>query len=233
MRNTHLFIRLTVITLLATAFPFGVCSAQANNASEPAPQGSGIEKVLDKAVDITFQDTHLQDILDFITENYGVNVIVDNRVIRPKDPSEADPTAKYMTNGVVSYVNLKNVTLREALKAVLRPLRLSYSTQKSFVWISTPEHLLHESFEELETRFYALQGPEVADRNADLRDIPLEPINIENLLRHVVPKIVEPTTSRVLSFMRFNEKTNAPVIHNTPSNHRIIMQALSLLDRSI
>ena len=233
MRNTHFFMSLTVFALLATAFPLGVCSAQASDAPEQASQGTKIERALDNPVGVVFEQIHVQDVLEFITDTYAINIIVDNRVVRPKDLNKVDPDAKYVTDGVISYVNLQNVTLREALKAVLRPLGLTYSVQRSFIWISTAEHLRHETFEELETRFYSLQSGQVQNLNADMEGVALEPIHMVNLLRHVVPEIVEPVTEELLSFVRFNEKTNALVVHNTPSNHRIVEQVLRLLDKPI
>ena len=65
---------------------------------------------------------------------------------------------RYVTEGVVPYINLKDVTLREALKALLRPLNLDFSVQPSLIWISTPDNIRHESFEELETRYYELRN---------------------------------------------------------------------------
>ena len=63
-----------------------------------------------------------------------------------------------VTLGMVDYINLKDVTLREALKAILHPLNLDYSIQESFVWISSPEKIRTETFENLETRIYELQN---------------------------------------------------------------------------
>jgi type II secretory pathway component GspD/PulD (secretin) len=63
-----------------------------------------------------------------------------------------------VTDGVVDYINLKNVNLRDALRALLRPLNLDFSIQPSFIWISTPERIRTESFEDLETRYYELRN---------------------------------------------------------------------------
>lgn len=54
-----------------------------------------------------------------------------------------------------------------------------------------------------------------------------------NLLRHVVPEIVEPVTKEPISFMRLNEKTNALVVYNTPANHDIVSKMLRLIDQPI
>ena len=72
------------------------------------------------------------------------------------------PTAvgysQVVTDGKVPYIKLSNVRLKEALRALLRPLNLDFSIQPSFIWISTPEKIRTESFEDLETRYYELRN---------------------------------------------------------------------------
>jgi len=63
-----------------------------------------------------------------------------------------------VTDGMVSYVNLRDVPLREALKAILLPLNLDYSVQPGFIWVSTAEKIRTETFENLETRSYGLKN---------------------------------------------------------------------------
>lgn len=75
--------------------------------------------------------------------------------------SSGPPTplgGEIVTDGMVDYVNLKNVTLREALKVILHPLNLDFSVQSGAIWISTPEKIRTESFEDLETRHYSLKN---------------------------------------------------------------------------
>lgn len=166
--------------------------------AQAVEERSYIEEILDNPVGVVFEDIHLLDILDFITDTYEVNIIVDNRVVAPPEEEQAPgpgappgrPGARpgaqpggggnlgaginafagaaaqrrgqgenqYVTDGMISYINLKNVTLRNALKAFLRPLNLDFAVQESFIWISTPEKIRIESFEDLETRFYELQN---------------------------------------------------------------------------
>ncbi|MFO7774929.1 MAG: tetratricopeptide repeat protein, partial [Candidatus Hydrogenedentota bacterium] len=73
------------------------------------------------------------------------------------------PTAQaqaqgWATDGMVPYIRLEDVTLRQALRALLRPLNLDFGVQPGFVWVSTHERLRFESFEELETRYYELRN---------------------------------------------------------------------------
>lgn len=164
---------------------------------------SRVEEVLDNPVGVVFEEIHLRDILDFITDTYEINIIVDNRVVLPpQDPEDQQllgqgppgqrpggrgrqqsvgglaglgaqgaqgrgrgrggqgnqANIEIVTDGMIDYINLKNVPLRVALKTILRPLNLDYSVQHDFIWISTPEKIRIETFEELETRFYELKN---------------------------------------------------------------------------
>lgn len=75
----------------------------------------------------------------------------------------AGTTSVAASGGMVGRVSLKNVPLRDALDAILRPLNLDYSVQDDFIWISTPEKIRTESFEDLETRVYSLKGAGMND----------------------------------------------------------------------
>ncbi|MBI2432633.1 MAG: hypothetical protein HYV26_07170 [Candidatus Hydrogenedentes bacterium] len=72
--------------------------------------------------------------------------------------SVADYVYGPRSDGMVPYIKLQDVTLQEALKALLRPLGLDYSVQPGFIWISKPEIIRRESFEEMDTRYYELRN---------------------------------------------------------------------------
>lgn len=218
------------------------------DAADEAPESTEghvgrIENILESPVGIVFEDIHLKDVLDFVTETYEFNIIFDNRVVAPPDwegvPGEGNT---YVTDGRISYINLKNVTLREAIKAMLRPLSLSYSVQRSFVWISSPEHIKHETFEVLETRFYELSEEEFlilfpamqkeVRRSRDLeKPFHIEPHQMPNQLQEEMPEIREPVTGRALSFLRYNRLTGVLVIHHTPSAQQKFKELLRSLFR--
>ena len=203
----------------------------------PVTKVSELEKALDSIVSIEFEDIHISEITTFISDSYGVNIVIDNRAVEPptkQQPQQAggqpaQPGAMGMpgapgqpfgapggmrppmagpgagpggvglrtgpgvgpggglqggglgapygtvpgqtgigvssdvyygtkSDGIVPYISLKDVTLREALKALLRPLGLDFSVQPGFVWISKPEIIRQESFESLETRFYEMRN---------------------------------------------------------------------------
>lgn len=68
------------------------------------------------------------------------------------------PPSEIVTDGIIDRLTLRNVSLREALPAMLRPLNLSYVEKDGYIFISTPEKLRAEADEPLETRYYEL-GP--------------------------------------------------------------------------
>ena len=220
--------------------PYKFTVPEIEEETAPVTKVSEIEKSLDSIVSIEFEDIHISEITTFISDSYGVNIVIDNRAVEPpskQQPQQAagqpaqpgalgmppgvpgqpygapggmrppmagpgaapggiglrgggpggsgtpgglqggglgaplgvagqqqgyavSPDVYYGTksNGIVPYISLKDVTLREALKALLRPLGLDFSVQPGFVWISKPEIIRQESFEALETRFYEMRN---------------------------------------------------------------------------
>ncbi len=100
----------------------------------------GLAKKLQVPVSIEFESIHLQEILEFISDSFTVNTVLDNRVVRPILGSRIEikvGSPGYVTDGIVPYINLKNVTLAEALEALLRTLNLTFKAEKDFIWISS------------------------------------------------------------------------------------------------
>ena len=194
----------------------------------PAVVKSEIERTLESPVSVEFEDIHINDIVEFIADSWGINIVIDLRAVEPPrkpqpvtTPGAPMPGAPmpgafpqaapytppgqfrpgqfqqqqprlgigqqqqispfgapaqpgvtgvqvsgatqdayygFKSDGIVPYINLKNVTLAEALQALLRPLGLDYSVQPGFIWISKPEIIRQETFEPLETRYYELRN---------------------------------------------------------------------------
>ncbi len=195
----------------------------------PAVIKSEIERTLESPVSVEFEDIHINDIVEFIADSWGINIVIDLRAVEP--PRKPQPVATpgappapgapmpgaypqaapyappgqfrpgqfqqqqprlgigqqqqitpfgapaqpgvtgyqvsgatqdvyygFKSDGIVPYINLKNVTLAEALQALLRPLGLDYSVQPGFIWVSKPEIIRQETFEPLETRYYELRN---------------------------------------------------------------------------
>lgn len=70
-----------------------------------------------------------------------------------------DPIAQHVAADLRTTIRLRDVPLRDALNAILRPLGLDYRVEGHIVFVSTVHRLRHGSFmENLETRIYELEG---------------------------------------------------------------------------
>jgi len=165
------------------------------------------------------EGTDIRDVLSFLSDFAGVNIVLDERVMLPPTPPPTTPGAPgavpyaagpyaagpygrtgspyggspYSARGrmgsragrpgtmlgpttgggpgqvlggditpnvasEVRRIYLNQITLQDALKAMLSQMGLSYKVQPEFIWVSRPDILRRESFEPLETRYYLLQN---------------------------------------------------------------------------
>ena len=205
-------IRLHALMLATALVGFGI----AGSGAHAAPSES-MRKALESPVSVVFEKIDLREVLDFVTTTFDINVVLDNRVTK---------------DSTIEYVNLKNVTLAEGLKAILRPLGLAYSVQDRFIWVSTPENIRRETFEQLETRIFELPGPTLPDKNEAIHGTnpsAVGEVKLEDLLRRATPMIVDPVNNELLSYFRYNLETHQIVVHNTPTNLDRLQQLLDLL----
>lgn len=117
----------------------------------PLPQtgtGSRLEDAVSSGrISIEFEDEHVSRIVQFVSDFMDVNIVVDARVVTSAPGGRPSPdTSAVVTTGMVPYLKLNNVSLHQALLALLRPLNLAYRLEKDFVWVSSPDLLASESF---------------------------------------------------------------------------------------
>ena len=118
------------------------------DARQPGPNldaaSARLKKVLESPVSLEFEDIHIQQILEFMTDSWKFEATVDASVVRPKKGSEGDASShpeEYVTDGIVSYLNLKNVPLKEMLDRLTRMLNLSFKVENDVIWISSYEKI--------------------------------------------------------------------------------------------
>jgi hypothetical protein len=165
---------------------------------KPTPAKTLKEK-LNQPVSMVFEDIHIADLLQVVSENYGIESDIDYSVIRPKNPiasaaqtdSSAQP-ARYVTDGYTEYLDLKNITLEHALMAILRPLNLYYFPQEDNILITT-----HEKFRErARTNRTSTSAPQATRKRLTVEEALEQPITLKSEnkdLREVVQKIVAQT----------------------------------------
>jgi len=133
--------RLTLHRLFAVAVfaltPFAVQAAVPAAAPAPAPAKTEnpmttARKALDEIGDMQYQARTLQDVITDLKEKMKVPVILDNSVYQfGLDPSQ--PTVS---------VNLKQVKLKEGLKAILAPYNLKFGLTTEGLFISTEDGVI-------------------------------------------------------------------------------------------
>lgn len=195
--------------------PFRISVPYVEEQFEPLAKKSKIEELLDSPIGVEFEDIHISEIINFISENYDINIVIDDRAVLPpvepaptvavqpglgapagpggmvpptaaapmatprpptaptmvaptafpnaqtgigRGPNQTQTSMRPASDGMVPYISLKDVPLRQALNALLRPLDLDFSVQPGFLWISKPDTIRLESFEELVTRYYELRN---------------------------------------------------------------------------
>ncbi|MCH8922101.1 MAG: hypothetical protein IIA67_02995, partial [Planctomycetes bacterium] len=99
-----------------------------------------IQKVLGEKTKFELLETPLTDFVDFIRDKHKIEVQIDNRALEDAGIETDVPLT----------VNLKDISLRSALRLVLREAELTFVIRDEVVLITTPE----EAEEMLVTRLY-------------------------------------------------------------------------------
>jgi beta-lactamase regulating signal transducer with metallopeptidase domain len=139
--NLHPYVRGHVVWLTAPA-------QMRKDAAIPLPTASFKEgpilERLSAPANIEFEHIHLQDLIVYLTEEFELNFVVDNRVVMPAGGDWNKPpigSPGYHTDGIIQFIHLKDTSLGEVLHVVTRLLDISYTVEKNYVFISTPEFL--------------------------------------------------------------------------------------------
>ncbi len=177
-----------------------------------------IERKLDTSVDLNFGDSDIRKIRAFLENTVGLGILVDERVMLDPDEPDASeprdgitPTVDPQIHGVL----LTDIRLRDALKALFLQIGLSYKAEDHFVWVSSPDVLMNEQFEELETRYYNFKFEDesvMAELCATLEEL--------------APEVTDPDTGDVLSYMDYHPAETRLIIRNRPSNFQKLEQVM-------
>ena len=99
-----------------------------------------IEDALDSSTQLEFIETPLQDVIDYLKEMHQIEIQIDNRALSDVGIDSSTPITK----------NLKGISLRSALRLMLREQGLTYMIQDEVLLITTPE----EAETRLSTKVY-------------------------------------------------------------------------------
>ena len=99
-----------------------------------------IEQALDAVTKLDFSETPLQEVVQFLTDTYGIPVLIDRRALDDVGLGSDTPVT----------ISLEGVSLRAALRLLVRDLDLTYLVADEVLKITTPE----EAEKELKTMVY-------------------------------------------------------------------------------
>ncbi len=98
------------------------------------------EKALDAArCSLELENSHIEEVAASLASQTSISIVVDPTVVAPRTGCAAPDRTRYVTDGIVPYVKLANVSLREALEAICRPLHLKIDVRPGLVWITSAD----------------------------------------------------------------------------------------------
>ena len=115
--------------------------------AEPKDRRADIERTLTLPVSIEFENIRLAEVLAFFSDSYDLNIALDPRVVAPGAPPDVAPD--YVTDGHVPYVDVRNVSLGQALRTLCRPLGLDFAVNNGVITVSSPALLDADGFARL------------------------------------------------------------------------------------
>ena len=157
-----------------------------------APADS-LESILARSANVEFEDIHIKDVFEFVQDTFELNVIVDQRVVKPeqevgKDPVPDSPKGgkPYASDGMIPYLNMKNTPLKEFLPALIKPLKLTSQIRGHTVWVSTSEQFTADQAVPLPAADFA-EGP-ILDKLNGPANIEFQDIHIKDVVEFIQDK---------------------------------------------
>jgi hypothetical protein len=97
-----------------------------------------------KSNGLDFTDAPLEEVVHLLQEDYGIPIQIDGKALEAIGLDQSEPVT----------ANLHNISLRSALRLMLKPLQLAYIIHDEVLLITTPE----EAESQLATCVYDLRG---------------------------------------------------------------------------
>jgi hypothetical protein len=117
----------------------GSLPADRRSAGQPQPTAvdvprtgereAAIERALASPTQVEFVETPLQDVIDYLKDLHRIEIQIDTKALSDVGIDPSTPITK----------NLKGISLRSALRLMLRELCLTYVIQDEVLLITTPE----------------------------------------------------------------------------------------------
>jgi len=129
-----------------------------------------LKEALQQTVNVSFEDIHIKDIAEYLSDAHGLNVVMDYRVVAPEviervevvfDGPQAAATVskpiehddddqiirlpqRYITDGQVRRVDQKGKTVEELLTIITSSINLTHKIRGNAVWISSSAQITED-----------------------------------------------------------------------------------------
>ena len=180
-----------------------------------APPPPDIYQKLNIPVNMNFQSVDVANILEYLAETTDTNIVMSSSVTE----------AKKEVN-----IKIKDMTLEDALRYVLKSAGFSYRIDKNVIWIATPQEIDNE---QMETKIFTLKkgkGAFTKFTSTTTGGVGLgsaADVSDETTLEDILQKAVSwPSGSRLV----MDERLSALIVTNTPYNLEIIEKILNKID---
>lgn len=185
--------------------------------SGESPGVRKILKALESPTELEFIETPLQDVLDFIRDYHQIEVQLDQKALDDVGIGSDSPITR----------SLKGISLRSALRLLLRELDLTYTIEDEVLLVTTPE--------EAETRLNTVIYP-VSDLVVTFRDPSTGETSADyDSLIDLITSTIQPTTWDEVGgpgSIGVYERGGALVLSQTQDVHQAIAAFLETLRRS-
>lgn len=107
-----------------------------------------MREAMRKVIRIKFEDIHIQDIMEFIQDSQGINMVLDQRVVAPKPSrgarADSDSGRDYYTDGHINQSGLQEKPVEEVLAMLTTKLNLTYKLRGNSVWVSSSRQITQD-----------------------------------------------------------------------------------------
>jgi len=184
---------------------------------EPTVAERKIEKALDEPTEFDFVETPLEDVVLYLKNQHQIEIQIDRRALRMVDLDPGTPITK----------ELEGISLRSALRHMLRELDLGFAITDEVLLITTPEEAHHRLYPRVYPVGHLIAGaddPEAAQRDfALLCELIKSTANPTCWNEVGGPGSIDGIPPRV---------PNAAVVVQDRATHEEVEQILALLDRA-
>ncbi len=118
---------------------FGLMKKLKNAVMAGSDPNTALAENLQNPVSIKFENIHVSDILEFMSDSYDLNIIVDQRVVAWPGEGHLQERPDVVTDGIVDSLKVKNLPVKEVLMQLCQSLDLAFEMMPGYIWISSPE----------------------------------------------------------------------------------------------